>query len=655
MPYTLKIQQIAVKDPDTGVYSGVDVLTEQTTEGLLNEIEVKGTTVKNEVDGYIADARADIDQLEIDANTLVANAQAQVVRANNEVDTLTASITSAIEDGVDRTLSRDGVPADAAACGDLKSTIYGESASISADRFTPINFSINTASKWTTLSGSSTAGVFDISECKKIVITPRAGVTNVWAFLNTATASDGAIPDFSDGYQGRMTSNTSTPVEYVITGNMHYLYVLKTGSTGSNVYPESIEMAFKIVTDSTLKEQYIPADAKATGVVRDSLFPVYSNLNPFGVMPLDGWRQGTYKASGEFTAHSRRITSDYIDVKGGSIFLPEFHTAEKILAFHCNFFTSEKVFISMESTDHTPTNPNGYVICPDNAAYLSVTLRPLPDTENITPDDVVYCGIRLVMQTFPQKSIDLSVMTYNVGHWGYGTASGIPSDIYDEKLLNLRHFFAKEKADVIGMQEFNGNIDREGTIRTNNVLFDAFYPYKQDTGMWESIKSKYPFAFSGNAQMTDDRWYSYALTQIGEKQIYLLCVHLIPNLNHEDRSADRLAEAQEIISMIKTGDSFNYSTIVFGDFNPEPDEEDELYKVFTDAGMSIANCGWFGKMFTAATNRSDLETGIATDKVWYIDNVIVSPDISIVNANPLYVYSDLVSDHIPLKVDLSFT
>ena len=123
MPYTIKTQQIAVKDPDTGEYSGVDVLAEQTAEGLLNEIEAKGTTVKNEVDGYIAAARDDIDQLETDANTVVANAQAQVARANNEVDTLTASITSAIEDGVDRTLSRDGVPADAKLTGDAFSAL----------------------------------------------------------------------------------------------------------------------------------------------------------------------------------------------------------------------------------------------------------------------------------------------------------------------------------------------------------------------------------------------------------------------------------------------------------------------------------------------------------------------------------------------------
>ena len=49
MPYTIKSQQIAVKDPDTGEYVSVDLLTEQTTEGLLNEIKTLGNQKKNEI------------------------------------------------------------------------------------------------------------------------------------------------------------------------------------------------------------------------------------------------------------------------------------------------------------------------------------------------------------------------------------------------------------------------------------------------------------------------------------------------------------------------------------------------------------------------------------------------------------------------------
>jgi len=49
MPYTIKTQQIAVKDPDTGEYIGVDLLTEQTAEGLINEIAQEGTAQKNSI------------------------------------------------------------------------------------------------------------------------------------------------------------------------------------------------------------------------------------------------------------------------------------------------------------------------------------------------------------------------------------------------------------------------------------------------------------------------------------------------------------------------------------------------------------------------------------------------------------------------------
>lgn len=47
--YTLKAQQIAVKDPDTGTYVGLDVLTEQTAAGVLNQIETLGNTKKQAI------------------------------------------------------------------------------------------------------------------------------------------------------------------------------------------------------------------------------------------------------------------------------------------------------------------------------------------------------------------------------------------------------------------------------------------------------------------------------------------------------------------------------------------------------------------------------------------------------------------------------
>ena len=49
MPYTLKARQISVKDPDTGSYIGLDVLTEQTARSVINEVAVLADAKKNEV------------------------------------------------------------------------------------------------------------------------------------------------------------------------------------------------------------------------------------------------------------------------------------------------------------------------------------------------------------------------------------------------------------------------------------------------------------------------------------------------------------------------------------------------------------------------------------------------------------------------------
>ena len=46
MPIKLKTGQVAVKDPSTGEYTGVDVLAEQTKAGLVEEIEQAGATQK---------------------------------------------------------------------------------------------------------------------------------------------------------------------------------------------------------------------------------------------------------------------------------------------------------------------------------------------------------------------------------------------------------------------------------------------------------------------------------------------------------------------------------------------------------------------------------------------------------------------------------
>lgn len=120
MPYTIKTQQIAVKDPDTGEYSGVDVLTEQTTEGLLNEIEVAGTNQVTNVQNAGAATVALV-------NNTVSQSQTAVDNLQQQRDDIVTSVTDTLSKGVDNSLTTPSMPAEAKAVGDLYETIVVDS------------------------------------------------------------------------------------------------------------------------------------------------------------------------------------------------------------------------------------------------------------------------------------------------------------------------------------------------------------------------------------------------------------------------------------------------------------------------------------------------------------------------------------------------
>lgn len=138
MPYTLKTQQIAVKDPDTGVYSGVDILAEQTTEGLLTEITATGEAVKADVSAQMATERSDfntyVTNKETELNnyttnknqeiaTMIADADEDVSDLEDRKQDVATAVSGMLSKGVDNSLTTANVPAESKAVGDLFETI----------------------------------------------------------------------------------------------------------------------------------------------------------------------------------------------------------------------------------------------------------------------------------------------------------------------------------------------------------------------------------------------------------------------------------------------------------------------------------------------------------------------------------------------------
>lgn len=90
MPYTLKARQISVKDPDTGSYVGLDILTEQTARSVINEVTVLADAKKNEVTQEATSQFSAITSLGDSKKQAITNeAAARMTEITNEKNAIT--------------------------------------------------------------------------------------------------------------------------------------------------------------------------------------------------------------------------------------------------------------------------------------------------------------------------------------------------------------------------------------------------------------------------------------------------------------------------------------------------------------------------------------------------------------------------------------
>ena len=348
------------------------------------------------------------------------------------------------------------------------------------------------------------------------------------------------------------------------------------------------------------------------------------------------WRVCSLGSSGEQIGSTVRLTSDYIEIPYKGAVLDIY--LDGSWGIIVSEYNENKQFIYMQSSYD---NESFIKILYPNTKYIRVVAVKAGQSSNpVFPKQIWTSNIYIKAIGLPDK---LKVMSYNLGHYAYGTGMGLPSNIYNEKLTNYRRFFGKELPDVCGFQEYDSRMDEENTVYSRDVLWDYFYKNSYYTGTQEAIYSNLNLSFGAYKELTTGRPY----VEMYGNGIYLISVHLSVGANN---ASTRLAEAREIVNIVSQYERF----IIFGDFNPEPGEEGTLFKVFTDAGLNIANCGFFGKFYTWTSNRADFDDyDNPTGNLWYIDNIITSNNIKISSVRPIpEAFGLLASDHIPIVAEL---
>lgn len=380
-------------------------------------------------------------------------------------------------------------------------------------------------------------------------------------------------------------------------------------------------------------------DAKA----RREAAGIADAVNPYGLLPFTGYTNNSV-SSGTHPYASSYLLSDYVKVNPYQVLkCTSGRTNQYVIAV--SVYDTNKDWI--KGSGYTELYTTGYKLGA-GAEYVRFVVRKanadLSEFDPIYPTESVLFNQYVEDLKPSQITAELNICTFNVGRWCYGTGYGIPDDVYDEKLTNYRRFFGEQNFDIMGLNECDRLIDESQTIDCRDVLFNHWNYSNYVTGAWEAIFSKYPISGGHTGQLTTGRYFCDSYADINGKIVYLLAVHLSPGHGASDK-VTRQTEMTEVMALVADKPSF----IIFGDFNPEPDEYSDLYSMPKAAGYNIANTDFFGDYWTVTSNPADFDNyDDPSGTIYYTDNIITSADIRIDDAKAVNTYSKLTSDHIPI-------
>ena len=263
----------------------------------------------------------------------------------------------------------------------------------------------------------------------------------------------------------------------------------------------------------------------------------------------------------------------------------------------------------------------------------------------------------------------IRVATFNIGDFSTGAETAGNRIRYGNgtklSLERLEAVMKRVNADLWGLQEDSGYFFWPDEIKPAHALYHKILPYH--TGFFTRTYNgkaflsrfiphdvallQYPAAVTSYApEGTMDYGHDWFLTgkiSVGGKEITVVTLHF--DWNCKER---RAIQHQTLLNFIKKQEY----CIVTGDFNPENYVNSESqcdaahistyreeWQRFTDAGLVHANGGAFGTFGT-------LMEGGKPQRPEPWDNVLVTPNIRILHAEP--VYEPWMEDHAIVVADL---
>ena len=601
--------------------------------------------INNKLDAMAADGsllnsvKPYIDAMTATFNTRIQTAQTTADRANTRIDQIIAlpdGSTTADAELIDIRIGANGIEYESA--GDA---VRGQFTQLNnmLDMVADTNVILN--AEWTQGSYSAINNYLDPQPNTQAT---RIKCQYVFRYPTTITIS---APDTDYGYTyAAFNSNNEEVGSYGnwnnvtrTVKNVKTLRICIRNSDNSNIsmndrYNSSVHVSGTPIAQSLYD---------VSNALKDIMDLTY-NRDSFG---RDSWVQGSYAAISNYSdpdiyASNSRIRNEIV-----------FDT-ERTISLVAND-PGYKVNYAAFDQYNQLVEERGRWLCKNEVIANVKTLRLVvakADETNLTPDDYRLSGISVKTAPNYNEPIKLKIMTYNIGRFSYGVSPYyLDPDLYEEKLANYKKFFCEEKADIVGMQEFNEYLDKAtgtGDHSSDTEIFDYLYPYKLNTNGGNTLKSKYPFNFLGSlnyATGEGPQSCKYGIIILNNKSIFVGCTHLHANAGAE-QDAIRAAQRAELITLMN---KYDYA-ICCGDFNAQSTTD---FEDFTDAGYKIANGGYLPFEWTYSYDEEDYNRETPSEYIRYFDNIVVSSNIIISDSKRLNVYNQLSSDHIPFIADLT--
>lgn len=467
---------------------------------------------------------------------------------------------------------------------------------------------------------------------------------------------------YIDKNNGSIVSYTGwNRTDYVEVPNYKTVYIYSiTRSEYCYTYDENKNPLFQIIITKGLNKLSLPMTVKylmLSGAERSLTIRTCVIFTSDNALIQNGFRDkflknsgdikfynGTLTSTGAYEEAFSRIVSDFIEVPHQNC---EVRAKTSQWHFIITEYDENKNMVFQQPT-YPPVNRNIDRTMSPTTKYIRILLKNSADSDShVTIDDLYASGVVFDFVALPDM---ISITSYNVGHYAYGTGMGIPiDDNYENAVTGWRRYMSKYRTDVIACQEYDTWMNAAASSSTAKMAWDElwknFFDYSRTTGDRTAILSRYISTWSRNGQLSTGRYYTF----FPINGIAVYSVHLSVGVGNE---SVRLSEAAEIVNLAKQHDRY----IICGDFNCEPGEETALFKVFSDAGMNVGNVGYYGKYYTWSNPRSNFDHYDTPDegsKLYYIDNIITSPGLKIVTFEPIpSAFRMCTSDHIPVIAEI---